>query len=150
MKKIFFMMAALICSLGFVGCSDDDDEKFDQAQLEGSWYMVRWQGYEHYDGEKESWDKSFEFNNPKEDEDALKINIRKTGENRYSITVFNHYNGQWHEYTPEETTLNGKEFVFDGETSKILTLTKSKLVIETKGTDEDGDYYGKQTFQKIN
>ena len=44
---------AVIMSVNFVACSDDDED-IDTAQLEGTWGLTNDEGYEVYEGEKES------------------------------------------------------------------------------------------------
>ena len=66
LRLIGMAIVAIVMSVNFTSCSDDDDD-IDIAQLEGTWGLVRDEGYEHYEGEKESWNDSYDPANPTED-----------------------------------------------------------------------------------
>ena len=51
LRLIGMAIVAIVMSVNFTACSDDDDD-IDIAQLEGTWGLVRDEGYEHYEGEK--------------------------------------------------------------------------------------------------
>ena len=58
MKTLRFIgmaIVAIIMSVNFVACSDDDDD-IDVSQLEGTWGLVHDTGWEESDGDKDSWD----------------------------------------------------------------------------------------------
>ena len=48
-------LIAIIMSVNFVACSDDDDD-IDVSQLEGTWGLMHDTGWEESDGDKDSWD----------------------------------------------------------------------------------------------
>ena len=50
LRLIGMAIVAIVMSVNFTSCSDDDDD-IDIAQLEGTWGLVRDEGYEHYEGE---------------------------------------------------------------------------------------------------
>ena len=66
MKTLRFIgmaIVAIIMSVNFVACSDDDDD-IDVSQLEGTWGLVHDTGWEESDGDKDSWDDTHTPNNP--------------------------------------------------------------------------------------
>ena len=122
---------AVIMSVNFVACSDDDED-IDTAQLEGTWGLTNDEGYEVYEGEKESWNDQYDPANPISDCD----------------------NNQWHQNDTEKFTLDGNNLIpVDGGTEftsvKLLVVNSSQLVVEQKETDEDGDFYRKMTYKRM-
>ena len=145
MKKLLFVCALLVSTMGFISCSDDDDAPFDVNALEGEWYMVNWI-YQDDQGKEED---NYEFNQPTENSDCSKMTISKIDGNRYRIVQYFYWNAKWHEGSPIIITLEGRSFTDEDETWTITSLDSNYLVIQTEGTDEDGNYYSKQTYRKI-
>ena len=66
MKTLRFIgmaIVAIIMSVNFVACSDDDDD-IDVSQLEGTWGLVHDTGWEESDGDQDSLDDTHTPNNP--------------------------------------------------------------------------------------
>ena len=59
LRLIGMAIVAIIMSVNFAACSDDDED-IDVNQLEGNWGLVLDEGYEYYEGEKESWNESYD------------------------------------------------------------------------------------------
>ncbi len=66
LRLIGMAIVAIVMSVNFAACSDDDED-IDVNQLEGNWGLVLDEGYEYYEGEKESWSDSYDPTNPTED-----------------------------------------------------------------------------------
>lgn len=145
-----FLMVVLC--LNFAACSDDDDD-IDVSQLEGTWGLVLDEGYEYYEGEKDSWSDSYDPANPTED--CEKITISKVSDNIYSVIHYYYYNNQWNQSDTEKFTLDGNNLLpvdeEDTEISsmKLLVANSSQLVVEIKGRDEEGDFYNKMTYKRL-
>lgn len=76
-----------------------------------------------------------------------KIEIKKVGENQYSISTYYYDNGAWQYSESETITLNGKSFKYDGDNCTILTLTSKTLIYEA--VEPNGEYYDKYTYIKM-
>ena len=141
-------IVAIIMSVNFAACSDDDED-IDVNQLEGNWGLVLDEGYEYYEGEKESWNESYDPT-----EDCEKITISKVSDNTYSVTFY-YYNNKWNQSSTEKFTLDGNNILpvdeEDTEVSsmKLLVANSSQLVVEIKGRDEEGDFYNKMTYKRL-
>ena len=139
LRLIGMAIVAIVMSVNFTACSDDDDD-IDIAQLEGTWGLVRDEGYEYYEGEKESWNDSYDPANPTED--CEKIVISKVADNTYSFASSYYYGNQWHTGDTGKFTLDGNKLIpvdgDAGEFTELVVANSNELVIETKGTDEDG------------
>ena len=99
---------AVIMSVNFVACSDGDED-IDTAQLEGTWGLTNDEGYEVYEGEKESWNDQYDPANPISD--CEKVIISKIADNTYSMTYYDYYNNQWHQNDTEKFTLDGNNLI---------------------------------------
>ena len=154
MKTLRFIgmaVIAIMLSVNFVACSDDDED-LDVAQLEGTWGLTNDEGYEIYEGERDSWNDKYDPSNPTAD--CEKMVIAKIADNTYSVTHYDYYNNQWNLSETEKFTLDGNNLIpVDGDTEfssvKLLVANSSQLVIEQKGTDEDGEYYNKKTYKRM-
>lgn len=151
LRFIGMAVIAVIMSVNFVACSVDDED-IDTAQLEGTWGLTNDEGYEVYEGEKESWNDQYDPANPISD--CEKVIISKIADNTYSMTYYDYYNNQWHQNDTEKFTLDGNNLIpVDGGTEftsvKLLVVNSSQLVVEQKETDEDGDFYRKMTYKRM-
>ena len=72
MKKYLFMIALLASMFSFSACSDDDDE-IDVKQLEGTWGLIRDEGYEYDEDGKDSWNDHYDHDNTSDDREKLII-----------------------------------------------------------------------------
>lgn len=150
MKKYLFLIALLASAFSFSACSDDDDD-IDVNQIEGTWGLTIEEGYEYYDGEKISGKDTYDPANPTED--CEKITISKVSDNTFSATHY-YYNNDWYKSSTEKFTLDGSYLIYEGGDSevdsvKLLVANSKQLVIEIKGTDDDGDFYYKKTYTRM-
>ena len=151
MKKYLFMIALLASAFSFSACSDDDED-IDVNQVEGTWGLILDEGYEYYEGEKESWKDEYDPANPTED--CEKLIISKVSDNTFSVVHYYYYNNRWNQSSTEKFTLDGSNLIpVDGssevESVKLLVANSKQLVIEIKGVDEDGDLYNKMTYKRM-
>lgn len=143
MKTLRFIgmaVVAIIMSLNFAACGDDEEE-IDVNQLEGTWGLVRSEGWElcSEETEKDEWNESSDPFNP--DRDCEKIVIKKLTDNNYSVMGFNYSGSQWNKYgNSQNVTLNGHTLVvensdgyFDSYANPVIeVLTSDKLVLRYK------------------
>lgn len=52
LRLIGLALVAVMMSVNFAACSDDDEEGIDITQVEGTWGLVQDEGYEYYEGKK--------------------------------------------------------------------------------------------------
>lgn len=133
---------AVIMSVNFVACDDDeeDSDTINANYLEGTWGLVRSAGWEfctdNIDGEKNTWDKTYDPYNP--DAYREKLVIKKLKDNVYSIVYYEcEHNSNWQEYGGQTGTLNGNTIVYEEQDGQyeyaiIETLTAEKLVLRNK------------------
>lgn len=140
---------AVIMSVNFAACSDDDDDTIDTSSLEGTWGLVRSAGWElcSEETEKDTWDYTNDPYNP--DYDSEKIVIKKLSDNTYSITSYYYSGSDWQMDGSQTGTLDGKTIVlkehdgwFEYANPVIETLTTDKLVLRIKydNVQTDPDY----------
>ncbi len=151
MKKYLFVIALLASVISFSACSDDDED-IDVAQLEGTWGLTQEEGYDYYEGEKEEWNDLYDPANPTED--CEKIIVSKIADNIYSVVHYDYYNNKWNQSGTDKFSLDGSTLVpVDGSSevssTKLLVANSNQLIIEVKGTDEDGEFYGKLTYKRM-
>ena len=99
MKTLRFIgmaIVAIIMSVNFVACSDDDED-IDVSQLEGTWGLVRSAGWElcSEETEKDEWDDSYDPYNLSNESDSEKLVIKKLTDNTYSVAAYYYY--EWTE-----------------------------------------------------
>lgn len=152
MKKVLLLATLLLSVFCFSSCSKDDED-FDINQLEGVWGMTNINGYYHYDGEKVSYNESFNPFEPSDDDQ--KIIIEKIEDNKYRITNYEYYSGTWHRYETENFYLEGNNMIpenlvgADISSVKVSVATSDKLVIESGGEDEYGSFYDTNTYARM-
>lgn len=152
MRKVLFLITLLISTLGLSSCSKDD-VSIDVNQLEGVWGLVSLNGYYYDEGGKISYNENY---NPAEPtNDCEKIMIQKIDDNRYKMTTYEYYSGNWHQTDIENFSLDGNNIIpenmerVDVSVARILEASSDKLVIESSGRDEDGDFYDKYSYQRM-
>ena len=149
LKFIGMALVAIIMSVNFTACSDDDED-IDVSQLEGTWGLVRSAGWEICSGETETeeWDYTCDPYNP--DEDCEKLVIKKLEDNKYSVTGYYYSFSQWKpDRGSQIMVLNGNTLVItqtDGEFGHfdygnpiIEVLTSDKMVLHIKYDDVQTD-----------
>lgn len=153
MRKILFLITLLvIIVLGLSSCSKDE-AVIDVNQLEGVWGLVSESGYYYDEGEKISYNENY---NPFEPtSDCEKIIIQKIGDNRYKMTAYEYYSGNWHQTDIENFSLDGNDIIpedmhgVDVSVVRIVEVSSDQFVIECLGQDEDGDFYDKYIYQRM-
>ena len=146
-RLIGMALLAVVMCVNFASCSSDDDEEEISASLEGTWYYDYGEGWELYNGKKYPWSADPDPYNPNDRDASTKMEIKKVGENQYSISTYYYNNGAWQYSESETITLNGKSFKYDGENCRILTLTSKTLIYEV--VEPNGEYYDKYTYIKM-
>ena len=142
LRLIGMAIIAVIMSVNFVACDDDDEDSntIDTSSLEGTWGFVRSAGWEfctnNIDGEKNTWDKTYDPYNPNTYRE--KLVIKKLTDNTYSIVYYEcEHNSNWQENRGQTGTLNENTIVYkeqDGQYDYAIieTLTADKLVLRNK------------------
>ena len=139
MKKRYWSLLpfvfAAVFILGLSSCESDDDESFSQADIVGVWDLVHEEGWEIYEGEKETW------------------SMDLTNENCFEFYA----DGTGIEYDPsnrkdyDEFTyiLSGnKLFIEDieyGEQRSATIVTLNKSTLKLRYSWNDGSEKGEQT-----
>ena len=148
MKTLRFIgmaIVAIIMSVNFVACSDDDED-IDVSQLEGTWGLVRSAGWElcSEETEKDEWDDSYDPYNLSNESDSEKLVIKKLTDNTYSVAAYYYYDSEWQMDGSSQTlTLNGNTLTvsktngdygyFDSYANLIIeALTTENLAIRVK------------------
>ena len=151
MKTLRFIgmaVVAIIMSVNFAACSDDDDD-IDGSQLEGTWGLVRSAGWDlcSEETEKYEWDCTCDPYNPNSsDDECYKLVIKKLTDNTYSVVAYCYYDNssKWQMDGSSQTlTLNGNTLTvsqtngdygyFDSYANLIIeSLTAEKLAIRVK------------------
>ena len=144
LRLIVFAIVAIVMSVNFTACSDDDDD-FNISDLEGLWEGVTSEFEEKENGQVVDKDT--------ESLDDQRIRFKSDG----TITSYYKSGSNW--IVEDEGTWsvkNGKIYMrADGEedVAKILELNPQTLVIEISESGvEDGisySYYEKDTYKKI-
>ena len=127
MKTLRFIgmaIVAIIMSVNFVACSDDDDD-IDVSQLEGTWGLVHDTGWEESDGDKDSWDDTHTPNNNHSD---------WTYEGNQTISI----NGN----TVTINKTNTASGFFESDENTIIEyLTSDKLALRFKNENTETEKY---------
>lgn len=154
MKTLRFIgmaVVAIIMSVNFIACSDDDDD-IDVSQLEGTWGLVRNVGWDESDGEKDSWDYTHTPNSPCCG-DCTKLIIKKISDNTYSVDLYyydydlshnlslTYYGNQTISINGNTVTINKTNvdpgFFESDENTTIEYLTSDKLAFRFKNENTE-------------
>lgn len=143
LRLIGMAIIAVIMSVNFTACDDEEEDSntIDTSSLEGTWGLVRSAGWEfctnNIDGEKDTWDYTYDPYNP--DADKEKLVIKKLTDNTYSIILYDYWkdSSSWLVENSQTGTLNGNTIVYkeqDGQYDYAIieTLTADKLVLHNK------------------
>ncbi len=146
MKKLFFCAAALLAAISFAACSDDDDETnlpVTSDNIVGTWQIVHEEGWEIYDGEKDTW--SWDY----PDEDGWYCTL--TFDKKSSLTNIEYEGGNEIDrktvtYSISGNTLTLKDEYSNEESVEIKKLTESELVL----FDSEEDWFEESsTYKRI-
>ena len=136
LRLLSYFMVIALC-VGFVSCSDDDDEKNYSTLIVGTWQLTHTKGWEMYQGEKDTWDK----------DDNSEFFVIKADGSGYTYDL-----GYENEREPFTWYINGNTVTIeDDEISKITIneLTSNKLVV-THGMAYGDEGECTDTYRKIN
>ncbi len=147
MKKLFFCTAALLAAISFAACSDDDETNLPvtPASIAGTWQLVHSQGWEIYDGEKETWSEYYS------DEDGWCWTISFDTNNSYVETEYDNgmvYDTNNGTYSISGNTITLNDF-YEPTTYEIKKLTESKLIRTYKYADEEYSVEDTETLKRI-
>lgn len=125
------LLCLMAFSAGLVSCSDDEGD-FDSNLLIGRWELVSYEGYYYLPGgERVDYDEPVYGEYAEFYEDGTVYFDGDTGNwsqsgNKLVITVYG-----------------------DSEAFTVASLTGSELVLEVSGRDEDGEYFDRTTFRRV-
>lgn len=129
---------AVIMSVNFAACSDDDDDTIDTSSLEGTWGLVRSAGWELCSEETEKTLGTILMTHTIPIM-IVKNRYQKLSDNTYSITSYYYSGSDWQMDGSQTGTLDGKTIVlkehdgwFEYANPVIETLTTDKLVLRIK------------------
>ncbi len=149
MKKLFFCAAALLAAISFSACSDNDETNLPAtpASLAGTWQITHNEGWETYDGEKETYSEKY----PDEDGFYWTLAFNKNGK-----CVSTEYENGKVVYTSDYTyTISGSTLTLkysgysDEDSYQIKKLTESQLVLFNSGKDEESAWENTETYKRI-
>ncbi len=144
MNKYYFMTTLMVIflSLGFISCSNDDDEEKAPATLTGLWQMTNVKG--SYIDEDTGKKVSFNANVTENDMEAFE-DLDVADFVRYEFLENNVFKGyeykgrEWIQYAETIYTLNGKKLTMgqgkNADNLEIVSLTQDRLVL--KDLDEE-------------
>jgi len=148
MKKLFFCAAALLAAISFSACSDDDEPNLPLTpeSIAGTWQCTHEDGWEIYDGEKDTWSDNY----PDEEGWYATCSFDENG----SFTQ-SEYDNDKIDYTGNGTySISGNKLTIkikyeDAHTFEIKKLTGSQLVLFDKGADSYGSWEITTTLKRI-
>jgi len=113
-----YLVMVTVLSVGFVSCSDDDDDADYSTSIVGSWQLSHSKGWEIYNGDRETWDDA-------EDDEFWVFNSDGTG---YGYEVGYEKDKYYFDWS-----IKGDVMTFQGEMDMdkciIKQLTSDKLVV---------------------
>lgn len=152
MKKINFLWLVgifMLLPISLVSCSDDDEEGVgNKSDLIGLWEPIHIEGYEIYDGEKETWNEDL---NEVDRGGYYQLEFLDGG----IFYSYSYENGWEKDVEDGKYRLNGKRLVLRDDPDEeeyemtIVSLTKTTLVLEGKESYDDEEYYEKVTYKRI-
>jgi hypothetical protein len=123
----FLTVLPVLCAVAmatamFTSCLDggDGDEKGDESLLIGTWALIRDEGWEIYNGEKDTWDNEY----PDGDDEITFMENGKV----YGNGVV----GSW-TYSKGVIIVEDDKGVYETSVVSVLKLTSTQLVVEDKG-----------------
>jgi len=147
MKRFFFFAAALLAALSFTACSDDDETNLPITpdNIVGTWQIVHQEGWEIYDGEKETWSEDYS------NEDGWYWTISFDTNNSYVETEYD--NGKVYDMNNGTYSISGNTITlndsYEPTTQEIKKLTESELIWTHKYADEEYSVEDTETFKRI-
>ena len=149
MKKfnLFFLFGLIsIITFSFSSCSDDDDIG-NTSELLGLWEPIHAEGYSIYDGEKDTWNKDVDAASSHGEYNRLEF-LNGGIYNSYA-----YYNGWEVEIENGTYQLKGNKLHATHEegtfVNTVISLTSTRMILESKENWDGEEYYEKITFAKI-
>lgn len=150
--KIFKVLSVLMIvalSAGFASCSDDDDDKkFDAANLVGTWEATYTEGWEKEVNEpKESWSGSWKDEQESSDmATKMKFNADETG---MDISLYEEENDDFTWKLVGDNLSMTYPFYTMTLVSKLLDLTETTVIIEFSYNEDGVSHYEKTTYKRV-
>ena len=157
MKKNFIwsMLAAVMVamlSVGFASCSSDNDDNevpetttFNVKDLVGTWGLTHAEGWEMWQGQKETFSDDYDPENPTS-EDAIKMVITNPSGNTFKIVQYewDEFKKDWVEDFSGEAELDANKLTAYNMT--FLSVSATQLVAEVSAGSLG---YTKQTYKRM-
>ena len=157
MKKNFIwsMLAAVMVamlSVGFASCSSDNDDNevpetttFNVKDLVGTWGLTHAEGWETWQGQKETFSDDYDPENPTS-EDAIKMVITNPSGNTFKIVQYewDEFKKDWVEEFSGEAELDANNLTAYNMT--FLSVSTTQLVAEVSAGSLG---YTKQTYKRM-
>ncbi len=158
MKKLselwLYSLLVAVMALGFTACSDDDDD-VDVKQLEGRWGLTCDEGWETYDGGKDSWKDTYDPENPTEDCQIITITKQEDGLYKMEAIGYSESRG-WEDDGTIIFELKGNKMIpVSGDYEELVegfivkSVSSTQLIFESKANYEGNSYYNKITFKRM-
>ena len=157
MNKKYFMhllaaMMVAMLSVGFASCSSDNDDNevpetttFNVKDLVGTWGLTHAEGWDMWDGQKETFSDDYDPENPTS-EDALKMVITHPSGNTFKIVQYewDEWKKDWVEAFSGEAELDANKLTAYNMT--FLSVSATQLVAEVSAGSLG---YTKQTYKRM-
>lgn len=162
MKKLHSILAMLMIiafALNFTSCSSDDEEGGDinYSYIYGIWEPIYSEGYNIYEGERNSW--SYEVNietmyeDPENDIEYGRAEFKSDG----TVWTYNYRgNGEWEKNDDYDYfEIKGNKLIEKeadnsyAATRTIVSLTADRMIIEMYYKESDWELYEKVTSKKV-
>jgi len=153
-RFIGMVLMAVLVSVGFAACSDDDDDIGNVSNIYGTWEATHNEGWQKANGKlDDEWD--LDASELKEEGEAERYTFTEDGK----VTMYYWSGSRWYldetcDYTISGNKLRIEDYDSEGDlVITIKTLSESALVLEGSysGTEEGVKYevYNKITFKKV-
>lgn len=148
-------LMAILLSVNFTSCSEDDDPTKNIEELEGTWVSVKYEGQDTDKESGETYNDEISFDIDDTDGDMERRVFTKTGENTYSCEYLYYYDStnNWESEGTDIFELNGTTLTnksMEDDIYEIESLTSNKLVLYQSWDDEDYKGFVRITYQKLN
>lgn len=152
MHLMAIMMVAML-GVGLASCSNDDDDdknvttSVNPKDLVGTWGLTHAEGWEMWQGQKETYDETYDPLNPTSDDDQKMVITNPQGNTLdFVIYEWDEILKKWSDDTKFSLTLNGNTMESGSIKMEVLSVTSTQLVLEMSGNT----FYEKQTYKKLN
>lgn len=148
LRIIGMAVIAVIMSVNFAACSDDDED-VDASELLGLWEPIHIEGYETYEGETRTWNTDIDAATY-DDGEYPRVEFSGDG----IVKTYYYYNG-WTGDEDGKYQVNGNKIHIqgygddEGYDLTVVSLDSNQLVVEEKESEDGDEYYEKVTYKKI-